>query len=155
MYALGEKVLVRGQLVKTNISPVAVEQMKQAIVNFGITTTSRKYELKEYELGRSKEGIVVGIRNVVDYREHLSEKSSLDGKPVAITKTIRKPVYLIATNLKGLIYAPINLVTSIREIDEFLKEEARLEILEDSGIHLDYEDIFETDDWDELLEEDL
>lgn len=141
MYKLGERVLVRGKLVKRSFDPVHISEVTDAVLNLGVTAKSEKYEVKEFEMGKAKYGVVVGVRSVVDTRYHYAEKCEFTGKPRFVTKTTRKQVYLIATDLKGLLYAPFELVMSKNEIDRFCREEALLEL--DDEIDLDELDDFD------------
>ncbi len=147
MYKLGEKVLVRGKLVKRSFDPAHISDVTNAVLKLGITAISKKYEVKEFEFGKSKEGIIVGVRSVADTRYHYAK--NFGGNKSYITKTTRKQVYLIATDLKGLIYVPFELVTSVKEIDRLCKVETRLELLDDDEIDWDELD----DDFDEYEEE--
>jgi hypothetical protein len=150
MYKLGEKVLVRGQLVKREVNPSVIAQVENAVINHGITATSKKYDTKEFAFGKSKEGIIVGVRSIADIREHYAVREEY------VTKTTRKKVYLVATNLRGLIYVPFELATSISEIDRICREYAILELeeelfgAEEFDFDEDFLDEMDMDDDDDL-----
>lgn len=97
-FKLGQKVVVTGRYEKVSTTPREVEEM-QALVKRGCNVLSSKYELSRFE--KAKHGIIVGKRSIGIKRRHYQEYGAV------ITDVIKwKPVYLIATDMRGLFYAP-------------------------------------------------
>jgi hypothetical protein len=115
VFKLGEKVKVDGRFVKVDVTRDEVSEM-ESIVRSGFETTSNKYETRLFK--EAKEGIVVGVRSVVDYREHSLQES---GECIE-TKTTRRKVYLVACDLRGIYKVPADLIESI-DIDVLLEDD--------------------------------
>lgn len=113
MFKLGEKVMINACFENKFVTRYEVEKMKSAVKR-GAIAISKKYEIKEFQEPRT--GIVVGVRSIVDYREHfLNNNSDVD------TRTNRCKAYLVACDLRGLFLVPVNRIISMEtwEDDDF------------------------------------
>lgn len=145
-FRLGEKVVASGKLVKAPINQVVVTQIENAVLNHGITATSKKYNVDMF--WKAKEGIIVGARSIADTRVHYCEHDLVSGKHY-VTKTKRKKVFLVATDMRGMFYVPEELLMNAEEYYELVDE------LEEEDVLFDDEDDFDMLDDDFDGDEDL
>jgi hypothetical protein len=83
-----------------------------------------------------REGIVVGVRSVVGFREHSLEPLRDGGKYVT-TKTKRCTAYVVACDLRGLYKVPAECIESVEVLDELEEDD------------FDFDDDFDLDELEE------
>lgn len=98
-YSLGDKITVNGKYVLREQEPWKVEIMRENVLK-GHELSSRKYDVLSFD--KPKQGIVVGRRTLGIKRKHISTSR---GFPYTYTSEY-ETVYLVATDLRGLIYVP-------------------------------------------------
>lgn len=98
---LGEQVIVTGRYEKAVVTMCEVDKVERLVSETGSTVISDKYKSKE--LSKAKPGIVVGKRAIPMKRKHY--QSEAFGVQEVITEPADwKTVYLIACDLRGLMY---------------------------------------------------
>ena len=143
-FKLGQEVIVAGKYVKASVNWKMVNEVESAVIQHGITAVSSKYECKMFE--SPKRGIVVGIRSIGNARVH-SPWLIGDGKTVCSTTTQKSGVYLVATNLRGLMYVPVEMIAEY-PVEQDFSEEDFDDDFDLSELEDDDDDDF--DDWDNV-----
>lgn len=103
-FTLGQEVAITGRLVINPVSPAEVDEVEARIKASGQPESSNKYSVEKFEC--QKFGVIAGIRSIVGSRIHY-----LDSNGGVTTKTTRQPAYLVATDMRGLCYVPVDMVT--------------------------------------------
>ncbi|KRG11558.1 hypothetical protein ACA29_17120 [Lederbergia galactosidilytica] len=162
-FVLGQEVVIKGRYVINPVSPAEVDVVEARIKETGEPEASEKYSVEKFECDKS--GIIAGVRSIVGGRIHY-----LDHNGQVVTKTTRQPAYLVATDMRGLCYVPVDMVTDRHglkdEIEELKRENYELKfdlhLATDCISHLEekleeYTDLFDDDLDDELdeLEDEL
>lgn len=138
-FTLGQEVVFSGRLRKKFVSRNAVEEMKHEILATGQPVASQKYKVIPF--GTVKRGIVVGMRSIVGSRLHYLDTTF--GRPTVETKTMRQPAVIVATDLRGLCYVPLDMVMDYEEYESV--------DFDDFDDEFDFDD----DDLEEFDEEDI
>ncbi|MBP1913257.1 hypothetical protein J2Z23_000189 [Lederbergia galactosidilyticus] len=166
-FVLGQEVVIKGRYVINPVSHTEVDEVEARIKVTGQPEASEKYRVESFEV--EKHGIITGIRSIVGSRIHY-----LDHNGQVVTKTTRQPAYLVATDMRGLCYVPVDMVTvaeepeteiaKLKQENGFLKwsngflseylSEVRQELAEYKEIDEDDDDLdFDDDDLDYELDE--
>ncbi|UAT30030.1 hypothetical protein K7T73_15945 [Bacillus badius] len=120
MFKLGQEVVISGKFVKAAVSPSEVQETIETIRKTGAVGFSYKYDVERFT--EPKHGIVVGVRSIVRSRVHRMVNSAVG--PYYNTETRRQPAYVVATNMRGLYYVPVDMIEDadvfeLSDIDEF------------------------------------
>lgn len=115
-FTLGQEVAITGRLVINPVSPAEVDEVEARIKASGQPESSNKYSVEKFE--HQKVGIIAGIRSIVGSRIHY-----LDSNGQVVTKTTRQPAYLVATDMRGLCYVPLEMVSKTKDWKDLLSEE--------------------------------
>lgn len=134
-FELGQAVEITGQLVAQNVTVEMVDRVEARIKATGVPEVSRKYRVSKFDY--PKQGVIVGIRNVAGDRIHYLEQVSGE----VATRTKRQAVYLVATDMRGLVYVPVEMV------DESRSQVLRRQFIETFDRHIEFSnDIFHEDE---------
>ncbi|MHC8516189.1 hypothetical protein [Sporosarcina sp. ITBMC105] len=125
-FTLGQAVEIMGQLVAQNVTVDMVDKVEARIKATGVPEVSCKYDVANFDWPRT--GVIVGIRSVAGDRIHYLEQISGE----VVTRTKREAVYLVATDMRGLVYVPVELVNESRS------QALRREFMESADRHIKF-----------------
>lgn len=152
-FTLGQAVEITGQYVQKMVTAEMVDKVEARIKASGRPEISRKYNVAKFD--HPKQGVVVGIRSIAGERIHYMDPSHGE----VTTKTNRQAAYLIATDMRGLVYVPLDSVDMPKTRGELLRKEfgdwVDRNVTFDDDLYDDDFDDGDDDDFDVDFEEEL